>query len=275
MFPAEWFVETSMDLQSQLTRPLHSRRVGRCIYCPATEGLRREHIVPAGLNGDWTLLEASCKKHESITSAFETDVLRHAFGWVRTALNMRTRRREERPTALPFVARRGSQTFNIDVPVADYPAVATMPPFAPPNPEAPEGAGMTLTGEVWMKQLAGPNLRDVIARVIRDGGYDYVGLRLVYQPVEFARLLAKIGYGFAVLQLGLDAVADAYVLPAILGDTSRIHKWVGTSADPPRIGSQGLHGIEIRSVGDEIHAYIRLFAQFEAPEYHVIVGRRR
>lgn len=38
----------------------NGHRIGECIYCGATERLTREHAVPYGLNGPWTLHEARC-----------------------------------------------------------------------------------------------------------------------------------------------------------------------------------------------------------------------
>src|SRR5215213_2744918 len=46
--------------------------IGECIYCGARRysservKLGREHVVPRGLGGQWTVLEASCKKCEGI-----------------------------------------------------------------------------------------------------------------------------------------------------------------------------------------------------------------
>jgi hypothetical protein len=50
------------------------------------------------------------------------------------------------------------------------------------------------------------------------------------RPVEFARVIAKVGYGFAVANGALDAIeGESFVVPAILGKVDEIGRWVGTS----------------------------------------------
>jgi hypothetical protein len=63
-----------------LSVPKNARDVGQCIYCDATEEpLGKEHAVPYGLNGPWTLLRASCRICADITHRFERDSLRGLF----------------------------------------------------------------------------------------------------------------------------------------------------------------------------------------------------
>jgi len=35
----------------------------------------------------------------------------------------------------------------------------------------------------------------------------------------------------------------------------------------------GLHAIQVRASGSDLHVFLRLFAQFGAPEYHVVLGQ--
>lgn len=79
------------DLRTSLGETRESRKIGKCIYCGRTDGpLSREHIIPKGLNGEWTLIEASCEYCREITSRFERDFLKKAFGPARIALGMRS-----------------------------------------------------------------------------------------------------------------------------------------------------------------------------------------
>jgi hypothetical protein len=273
----EGLLEFSADLavEDEGAKPLQSRYVGRCIYCPATHDLTREHIVPEGLNGEWTLLEASCPGCRDITSRFELNVLRKAFGAARASLGLRTKHPKRRPTALPLRVKRGGTTTDVLVTIAEHPTVINLPVFPPPGSSPPSKGAMQMTSQLWLKQVAGPPLVEVLPRIAREHGYDYVGLRLDYEPIEFARVITKIAYGVTVLRLGLDAIDDAYVLPAILGDTKHVSKWVGCAASEPVVPTTGLHGFQLEIRDGEIHAFIRLFAQFDAPEYHVIVGRMK
>ncbi len=109
----------------------------------------------------------------------------------------------------------------------------------------------------------------------RKHGGEYVEVQLEYKPMEFARAIAKIAYGFAVLGLGLERIADCYVLPAVMGEARDIGRWVGCDPGQPVGQSTGLHTATLRILGKEIHVFVRLFAHFRMPEYHVVVGRAR
>ncbi len=130
------WVQFSADLLFEELRmeARQSRKIGRCIYCGSKdEPLSREHIVPEGLNGEWTLGKASCGLCRDITSRFEVDLLRRALLPGRTALRMRTKRPRERPTHLPIRVRDAGIEVRVDVPVEDYPAAIAFPVFAPPG----------------------------------------------------------------------------------------------------------------------------------------------
>ncbi len=66
-----------------------------------------------------------------------------------------------------------------------------------------------------------------------------------------------------------------YVLPTLLGDRIDIAHWVGCDGTSLLQSSVGLHTVELRMEGKEIHVLVRLFAEFGAPEYHVVVGHLR
>jgi hypothetical protein len=261
------------DLQTALADTRVSRRIGQCIYCGRADGqLSREHIIPEGLNGEWTLTNASCDRCAQITSRFETDLLQNAFGPARLALRMRTKRPAERPQHLPLLVRRGGAEVSIPIPVEEYPAVIALPVFAPPA-YMNQDSGSSLLRVVNARpiQVAGRPLAELHAKY----GYEYTAIQLEYKPVAFARAVAKIAYAFAVLRLGLERITDRYVLPVVLGKTGGIGQWVGCDAGEPVGPSTGLHALTLQLTQNEIHMFVRLFAQFDAPEYHVIVGRTR
>jgi len=91
---------------------------------------------------------------------------------------------------------------------------------------------------------------------------------------DFARLLAKIAYGFAVANFGSGIIRDAYVLPSILGQTDDVGKWVGCAGESSDTTSY-LHDIKIGVKNDQIYVWIRLFAMLRGvtPEYLVVVGQ--
>jgi hypothetical protein len=87
-------------------------------------------------------------------------------------------------------------------------------------------------------------------------------------------MLAKIGYGMAVLELGIEGIAQVYVLSNILGTADDVGQWVGCDDGPALNPTSGLHAIRLEFVGDDILVRVRLFAQFGASEYVVCVGKR-
>lgn len=259
------------DQTTHFNEARSSRKVGKCIYCGLTgEPLSREHIIPQGLNGELTLIAASCPRCRDITSEFEQEVLRNTFGPARIALQMRSKRPNERPSHLPIRVRRGGVEIEIQVPVDEYPAILALPIFAQPGYLAgrSNSVGIDIV-DTAQTQIAGLPL----AELRRKYSGDYLGVRLTYQPVKFARTVAKVAYGFTVLSLGLEHIADRYVLPALLGEANNIGRWVGCDGSSPLGPSSGLHAVTLRMEGKEIHVLVRLFAQFGAPEYHVVVGR--
>jgi hypothetical protein len=91
---------------------------------------------------------------------------------------------------------------------------------------------------------------------------------------SFARLLAKIAYGFAVAHFGINILNNNYIISSILGKLDDSGKWVGSNNLVPS-SRQNLHEIELSIEKNDIYIKIRLFTNFgpSIPEYLVIVGR--
>jgi hypothetical protein len=246
-------------------------RIGRCIYCGTTQGpLDREHMIPAGLNGSWVLHEATCRPCSSITSAFEGHVLGEVFGLARAVLKMRTRRRH--PTSRPLSVDRGDGEFETaEVAIREYPALVSFPEFVPPAylDGRPYKGGIDLNGERTI--LFGPTPQDVGSRL----GVKRMQWRTRLRSHTFPRLIAKIAYTFVVADVGLDGIETAYVLPAILGQTDDLGRWLGCDGMEYITDPRLLHGVSHVIVNGEILVRVRLFANSRAPEYVVVVGRLR
>lgn len=267
----ESWIEFSQNLKFQPSPHPTERLVGQCIYCFTRERpLSREHVIPLGLNGELLLLEASCAPCARITSRFERDALRSALIGPRAGLRMRTRRPRERPARLPLLVERGGRRQQILIPAAEYPAFLAAPVFAPPAhlSGVPYTSGIVVRG-AGRTQVSGLPLPTLQRRY----KCEYLGVQIAYRPVEFARLVAKIAYGYAVLVMGLSAITNAYILPAIRGDSPDIGRWVGSLEDKPLGPNTGLHALSLKVSGGEIHVFVRLFAQFNVREYVVVVGR--
>jgi hypothetical protein len=68
----------------------------------------------------------------------------------------------------------------------------------------------------------GPKPDEVAKRL----GVHQIRITQNQQPVAFARMLAKIGYSYAVAELGINSFDIVFVLPAILGEVDDIGRWV-------------------------------------------------
>lgn len=244
--------------------------VGQCIYCRATQKpLQTEHIVPYGLNGPWELLEASCMECAKITSAFESDVLRNMLLAARTRLHFPTRHKHNRPERFSLTIKRRGREETIQVPLKVHFTAMMLPIFALPAglDQRRYKKGIDLVGMVTI-QVGSPPAQQVAKSL----GTKTLAVSVTYQPVAFARLLAKIAYGFTVAVYGLNTIREAYVLPSIMGKSDDVGRWVGCSTNNSLAPSNDLHKIELSSINGEIHCNVRLFARFNAPEYSVIVG---
>lgn len=90
--------------------------VGRCIYCSATEGLEKEHILPFGLSGTATLPQSSCRDCARITGSIEQAVLRGPFLPVRVYRDLKSRsKHRDAPRTLPLTFIRDGAEYTIDL----------------------------------------------------------------------------------------------------------------------------------------------------------------
>jgi len=253
---------------------LQGREIGECIYCGERAApLGTEHAVPYGLNGPWTLLHASCEECAKITSSFERDAMRCLWPDVRNALAMQSRRRDKRrATTLPAVVVRDGVRETVQVPRNKFPTYLPTPLFPPPAVLWSDRPVRGVFANLGMMHLCGPSFAEASKE---HPGVDFFGMHVNFSAEEFARMLAKIGFCAGVASVGLGAFTNAPIRKIILGSDPCIGHWVGSWWKEPVNGTDGgLH--EIRVVLSQpdahIHAIIRLFAQFGAPEYHVMLG---
>src|SRR5262245_50243861 len=226
-------------------------------------------MIAARLNGPWTLQEASCRRCSDITLAFEG----HVFGLVLRAARagLKMHMKKPRPTALPLSIDKGDGVWTtVDVPVAKYPAVATFLEYRPSAylDDRPYVSGISICGQRTI-QLAGPPAEEIA----RELGAKKVQWTTNFREQSFERMIAKIAYTFVVADVGLEGIETAYLMPAILGETDDIGRWVGCDEMEYITDARYLHGVMMRVVDRDIIARVRLFVSSGTPEYVVVVGR--
>jgi hypothetical protein len=255
---------------TSIPTPRNVRDVGECIYCGARDvPLRREHAVPYGINGPWTLLRASCDNCAQITHKFERDALRSLWPAVRNVLGMQTRRPRERSSTLPLVVSREGTRETVQVSRAEYPIYLPTPLFPAPGIVCGRPLRQGVFTNIEMLHIAGPSFKEA---GVRFPGAEFVGINTNFSPTDFARTIAKIALCGAVYALG--PVFDGSPIRNVdLGTEPHIGHWVGCWEGTELNKPSGLHAMQIRcSSGTEVHVVLRLFAQFGAPEYHVVLG---
>lgn len=249
------------------------REIGECIYCGERDApLGTEHAVPYGLNGPWTLLRASCNACAKITSRFEHDVMRRLWPDVRNVLAMQSRRRDKRSATMSAVVQRDGVQGTVEIPRTRFPTYLATPLFPPPAIFWTDTPVRGVFANLDVKHLCGPTLAEASKEY---PGTDFFGMHINFSAEEFARMLAKIGFCAAVASVGIGAFTNTPIRKVILGADQSIGFWVGSWWKEPVNGTSGdLHEIRVllSEPGTEIHAFIRLFARFGAPEYHVMLG---
>lgn len=243
--------------------------IGRCIYCGSTQDLTTEHIIPYGLGGKSILQKASCKKCAAITSQFEKEVLRETFFDFRNSMNFPTRNKKNRPEKILLkIETNDGESKELYLLPDEHPSLLLMIEFEEPG---------ILVGRK-------DNSLNVIASSLHGnpeklGKFkDKYNVKSITSSTEynqsFARLLAKIAYGYTIGIHSLKNLEQSYVVPYILDrHKNGISNYVGTAKDKI-IDGRGIDHQVTFTYNQEggILARIKLFAAFETPEYLVIVG---
>lgn len=246
-----------------------------CIYC--SDGLVRdaikrklgaEHIIPFGLGGIQIFPRASCRKCERITGVVEQSCLRMMFGPTRIRLGLPTRNPEERPRELTLILSHGTTPIGeIKIPASEFPLLIPGLKLPPPGLLVGERAHDRLVGEFVLVQN-----ETQVRKYLGDGKGFRAGS---FNNHIFMQMLAKIAHSYAVAEWGFHSFRPL-LRDLILGRSQTASYWVGGSGRDLPPDPSGLHRLELRRetrlATTYVVAYIRLFCNFGAPEYRVVVG---
>lgn len=181
---------------------------------------------------------------------------------------MQTRRPEKRSLSIPLVLESDGFQRTIHVSPTEFPLYLPTPVFPLPSILTGMPLDLRLSNQLNFTHIAGPSFEEV--SLIH--GVDFVGARLTFSPEQFARTLAKIAFSAAIYVLGIAPFTNTPIRRVILGEDPCIGRWVGSWTGEPMNETKGLHSMQVRANGSEIHVILRLFAQFSAPEYLVVLG---
>jgi hypothetical protein len=246
--------------------------VGECIYCGKKAGLSDEHIVPFALAGNLILPDASCKKCREITSLIEWRVLRGFMFDARVVGNFPSRRKKVRPSTVrtKLISEDDRLTVH-DIPVKDAAAFLILPLFARATilNKQPPAVGVTIIGQEVLH--FGKNVEHLVR------GRDAKGIEFdsQIQATEFARLLAKIAYGYLVATMGLFPRDETPLLRLIRGEADDGACWVGSREYKLEVEAKNpQHALGVLPCSNEnnVQAFlvlVKLFASSGATGYEV------
>gem|GEM_PF-5827735 len=157
----------------------------------------------------------------------------------------------------------------------EYPAIIPLPVL---GRSAPEQEQVELLDFVWINlddaseralSLAAPT---IAPEEVGTGAERRVEVQVPFKAHSFARMIAKIGYCFAVATHGAAAFDDPALIDFVLGRTERTGTYLRSSTEalPPETS---LHTYDTEEHDGFVRVRFRLFASFGSPCYEVIVAR--
>jgi hypothetical protein len=158
------------------------------------------------------------------------------------------------------------------VSVRDYSAPVPLYKFG--MPRIYTGLPRAMDNLRWtMDILTNPNIESELRRKYPEWNGTHA---IKAAPHPFARLLAKIAYGYVVAEWGVNCF-DPLVLDIILGRSDDYFYSVGGTWEipPPIPGGNHITNINVEKLGSKklrINVDIRLFSNIAMPAYVVVVG---
>lgn len=253
--------------------------VGHCIYCGATDGLTREHVVPHSLGGTGVLQKASCTRCQKVTAGFEEDIANGMFRHLRVvgALPSRSGHADK----VDALMRIGEEWTPGQIDAGDVPSVPVPFPVYPP-PDIVLGQmgreGVPPKLAVW-REFKAVDADERFSRLRDKHATNQIALVVKVRHEAFLRLIAKVAHGMMIARCGTEGISFL-LRNIILGSDKRYGRLIGSTppgpmafpvGDPPRN-----HQINYfwRRIGDRYYlgVAIRLFALVNPPQYDAIVG---
>lgn len=245
----------------------------RCIYCPKTENLSREHIIPESLGGKLVLEKASCPDCAVITGQFEQLVARDMYWPLRLNLGIMGKRSRKKGRRTHWVIQREDENGKIEsirVEVGKLPriyVVVEMPPAGiilgePPRDTNPELRVLLKCDREHLKKF-GEAL----------GATDWRSQHH-WDWVAFNQLLAKVGHAYMTALLGFGGY-EPLLIPIILGKSAFFPYLIGGVSNASE-NVVAPHGLDLlaRVIRGEPYLCVRMtFFQGRFPTYEVVSAK--
>lgn len=273
--------EPGLDIVDQIPMGLgnlankRSVHAASCIYCGSTEQLSNEHVIPYAWGGNLQIFNGSCEVCRQITSQFENFALNDgAMAQVRKERGIQSRSghagvgKEVTVTLL----RDGLKQIE-NFPVAEVPLILGFPWFGKPRKledDSHLSNGLKLEG--WVTTSYGKDVQEFLSA---QGATEMQLEESVKRPVDFARMLAKIAYGYAWIDGVFDTVHGGDdLVRAFMHEPERIGEFVGMKPPPfERYPDYQLRLEYKLSMPKQLVCMeVQSFADTPAPTYQVVLG---
>jgi hypothetical protein len=208
--------------------------IGACIYCYRIGvDLTDEHIFPEFLGGRIKLLQASCHGCNKITSGIESKCANGMFSSALPFMRLRKKGPPPKRGKLPviFVVNGKKNLRRVDI--HEYPPSLRLNEYAPPDAavgrSTPSAAPIVTNRILWVMEHAHEpkGAWEMKIKRLRDReGASHIGLPVRYDDRAFARMIAKIAYGYAIAIFGMGCFAP-FILPPILNDKEQTGRFIG------------------------------------------------
>jgi hypothetical protein len=199
------------------------------------------------------------------------------YGPLRLLYDLPSRRKKKRPKKLKLKVKRSHSddwTY-IDVDQEKYPFLILFPYFSMPKIHQ---TNPTLNGaktkRLWIRGASPSyNFELLLAQLTNELKVYSIMPEAKTHVEEFCQMLAKIGYSFAVGELGFGSFTP-FLIPHIINkEMNDSDKYIG-SLDEDEKATENLHEISIINTNqnDFVTVRIRLLAKLGTPTYYVVVG---
>ena len=210
-------------------------RIGCCIYCGAIDtNLTTEHIYPKCLHSQesiiyWTLNNAVCCKCQKITHEIDSYMCEKHLRDYRFLTQKKSRSKYKNYSSVKTVrAKRQGKIIKIKVDIATLGWLYLLPVYS-----MPEIVSKGIQNEIKGFQKLDHINQDKLKAIQTKYDIEAIEYNARLKDELFMRFLAKVAYGFAVLEHGYEYLKDSPLLPIILGEsTKEAKRLIGTHDTP-------------------------------------------
>ena len=247
--------------------------MGRCIMCLCDDKpLTREHIVPYGLSskGQMFIKQGTCLEcNGGMNERFENPAMQNDFLDARAVLALKRRKRKNQVPIKTHPVRvlgADGRMHELQLKAAEHPGDVSWQTLRP--------AGL-LTGEDRDKDGTLTELAVWFANLTPG--------RTKWREIEFRTphiagatpmLMAKAGYAYASVKLGLDAFDGTDMRNLLLGNRTDIYNFVGGLSVKEELDTDSaFHQFYLRKRGELQTVVVHMFASFDAPPWEIVLGK--